>query len=133
MSQRDDKTLLRDMIEAACSAVSAMEGLTQAALAADHVRALGLIKCLEIVGEAAGQLSADFRGRHPAIPWGQIIGMRNRLVHAYFAIDYEQVWKALTEDLPPLVEQLQRILTDESWAGSTLLVTISLSQARVRF
>ncbi len=117
MSRRDDTTLLRDMIEAAHSAVSAIKGSKQAALASDHVRALGLTKCLEIVGEAAGQLSADLRERYPAIPWDQMIGMRNRLVHAYFEIDYEQVWNALTEDLPPLIEQLQRILADESEAG----------------
>jgi len=114
MSRRDDTTLLRDMIGAARSAISAIEGSEQAALAADHVRALGLVKCLEIVGEAAGQLSSDLRERHATIPWGQIIGMRNRLVHAYFDIDYEQVWKALTEDLPPLVKQWERILADES-------------------
>ena len=117
MSRRDDKTLLRDMIEAARSAIAAIEGSEQAALAADHVWALGLVKCLEIVGEAAGRLSADLRARHPAIPWGQIIAMRNRLVHAYFEIDDEQVWKALTEDLPPLLEQWEKILAAES--GST--------------
>ena len=117
MSRRDDNTLLQDMIEAARSAVSAIEGSEPPALATDHVRALGLVKCLEIVGEAAGRLSADFRDRHAAIPWKQIIGMRNRLVHAYFEIDYEQVWKALTEDLPPLIEQWARILADEPGAG----------------
>ena len=114
MSRRDDRILLKDMIIAARSAVSAIEGRDPSALAADHVWALGLVKCLEIVGEAAGQLSADLRARYSAIPWGQIIGMRNRLVHAYFEIDYEQVWKALTEDLPPLIEQLEGILADES-------------------
>ena len=54
---------------------------------------------------------------YPAIPWKQIIGMRNRLVHAYSEIDYEQVWKALTEDLPPLIEQWERILADELEPG----------------
>ncbi len=117
MSRRDDTTLLRDMIDAARTAISATDRSDQAALAADHVRALGLVKCLEIVGEAAGQLSADLRERHAAIPWGQIIGMRNRLVHAYFDIDYEQVWKALTEDLPPLLEQWERILAADSGNG----------------
>lgn len=117
MSRRDDPTLVRDMMDAARSAAGAISGAEPAVLAADHVRALGLVKCLEIVGEAAGRLSADFRARHPDIPWGQIIGMRNRLVHAYFDIDYEQVWKALTEELPPLVAQLEKILTDESESG----------------
>jgi len=72
-----------------------------------------LVKCLEIIGEAAGRLSADFRARHAGIPWGEIVGMRNRLIHAYFEIDYEQVWKTLTEDLPPLIEQLHAILASE--------------------
>ena len=117
MSRRDDKTLLRDMVEAARAAVSAIQGSEQAALAADHVRALGLVKCLEIVGEAARHLSTEFCERHPAIPWGQIVGMRNRLVHAYFEIDDVQVWKALTEDLPPLLEQWGKILATESGSG----------------
>lgn len=114
MSRRDDQALLRDMIDAAREATGALWGGGPAALAGDHVRALGLVKCLEIVGEAAGRLSPDLRERHSAVAWDQIIGMRNRLVHAYFDIDYEQVWKALTEDLPPLIEQLEGILADES-------------------
>jgi len=114
MSCRDDKTLLKDMLDAARAAVAEIEGSTQAALAADHVHALGLTKCIEIVGEAAVHLSRELRQRHSEVPWALIIGMRNRLVHAYFDIDYEQVWKALTEDVPPLIEQLQRILESES-------------------
>jgi len=113
MSKRDDKTLLQDMIQAARSALAEIEGATQSALAADHVRALGLTKCLEIIGEAAGRLSMELQRRYPEVPWGEIIAMRNRLVHAYFEIDYEQGWNALTEDLPPLVEQLQTILRSE--------------------
>jgi len=66
-------------------------------------RLWGWIKCLEIVGEAAVRVSGDLQQRCPEIPWSHIIGMRNRLVHAYFDVDYEQVWKALTEDLPPLI------------------------------
>jgi uncharacterized protein with HEPN domain len=118
MSRRDDPTLLRDMVSVARSAIAEVGGADLGALAADHVRALGLVKCLEIVGEAAGRLSPDFRARHSDIPWAPIIGMRNRLVHAYFDVDYEQVWKALTEDLPPLIERLEAILVDELQTGS---------------
>jgi uncharacterized protein with HEPN domain len=112
MSRRDDRTLLRDMIEASRAAMNAIEGKDRSALAADHVYALGLVKCLEIIGEAAQQLSTDLTDQHPDVPWPQIVGMRHRLVHAYFEIDYEQVWRALTDDLPPLVAQLERILGD---------------------
>jgi len=117
MSRRDDKTLLRDMIEASRLAIAVIKGTSLPALATDHVRALGLVKCLEIVGEAAARLSAELRAGYPVIPWNQIIGMRNRLVHAYFEIDYEQVFKALTEDLPPLIEQWERMLADEPGNG----------------
>lgn len=118
MSRRDDRTLLHDIIGAARSALAAIEGREPSALAANHVWTLGLVKCLEIVGEAAGRLSADLRARHAEIPWAQITGMRNRLVHAYFEIDYEQVWKALTEELPPLIVQLDAILADEFEIGT---------------
>lgn len=114
MSRRDDHVLLQDMITTAHAAMSAVQGRDPDTLADDHIWTLGLVKCIEIIGEAASRLSADLRDRHPTIPWSQIIGMRNRLVHAYFDIDYEQVWKTLDEDLPPLVEQLEELLKDES-------------------
>jgi uncharacterized protein with HEPN domain len=70
----------------------------------------GLVKCVEIIGEAAARVGADTKGTYPQIPWAQIVAMRNRLVHAYFDIDLDQVWKAATEDLPPLVVALESIL-----------------------
>lgn len=113
MPRRDDRTLLRDILETGRSAVSEAEGMDSASLASDYVRALGLVKCLEIVGEAASRLSQDFRARHAAIPWGRIIAMRHRLVHGYFEIDYEQVWETLKGDLPPLLAELEAILAHE--------------------
>ncbi|MEW5723373.1 MAG: HepT-like ribonuclease domain-containing protein [Thermodesulfobacteriota bacterium] len=106
------------MVEAGRSALAEIEGKGLTALSSDHVRTLGLVKCLEIVGEAAGRLSPEFRARYAGIPWSRIIGMRNRLVHAYFEIDYEQVWKTLTEDLPPLLDELETILANEFKDGS---------------
>ena len=114
MSRRDDRVLLQDMIEAAEAACSEIEGLTREDFEGDHVRALGLTKCLEIIGEAASRISSGCQNRHCDLPWREMVGMRNRLVHAYFEIDYEQVWKALTEELPPLVLQLRRILDDQA-------------------
>lgn len=79
-------------------------------MAKNHVWTLGLVKCIEIIGEAAARLSDETKKKYPQIPWTQIIAMRNRLVHVYFEVDLEQVWKALAEDLPPLVEQLEKVL-----------------------
>ena len=69
MSRRDDGALLRDIIDAGRSAMAGIEGKDLTALFSDRVRLLGLVKCLEIVGEAAGRLSVDFRLRHGGIPW----------------------------------------------------------------
>ncbi len=113
MSRRDDQTLIRDMIGAAETAIRALGEHDIVALGADVILGLGLVKCLEIVGEAASRLSQDFRKKHPTIPWVSIIGMRNRLVHVYFDIDYEQVWKALKNELPTLLAQLKALLPPE--------------------
>lgn len=114
MSRRDDLSRLNDMLDAAREAVDAVKGHNEADITANHVWALGLVKCVEIVGEAASKASEEMRIRHPDIPWTEIVGMRNRLVHGYFDIDYEQVWKALTEDMPPLIESLKLILEGEN-------------------
>ena len=91
MSRRDDLCLRRDMLEAGRQAVAAASNRGRADLEQEPVWALGLIKCIEIVGEAAGRLSEELRDRSQSIPWALIIGMRNRLVHAYFEVDYDQV------------------------------------------
>jgi len=72
----------------------------------------GVIRQLEIIGEAARNLSADFCTHYPEVPRSQIIGMRNRIAHAYFNIDLGIVWETVQEDLPPLKEQVKLILRD---------------------
>jgi uncharacterized protein with HEPN domain len=113
MPRRDDKTLLKDILDSASAGVKAVQGRTQADLANDFIWKLGLVKCLEIIGEAVGRLSERIRQRHNEVSWPQIIGMRNRLVHAYFEIDQEQLWKALLEDLPQLIKQIEAVLDSE--------------------
>jgi len=113
MPRRDDAALLPDILASAHKAVEAIEGKDQSYLRADHLRALGLVKCIEVVGEAASQLGDGFRIRHSGLPWPLMIGMRHRLVHAYFEIDYDQIWSTLTEDLAPLIEQIEAILTEK--------------------
>ncbi len=110
----DDRIRIQHMPDAAKKAINSAKGRDRGELASDPVWALGLVKCLEIVGEAAARVKKQTRAKHPQIPWTQIITMRNRLVHLYFEIDQDQVWKAVTEDMPPLVEGLERILAPPS-------------------
>jgi uncharacterized protein with HEPN domain len=65
---------------------------------------------LQIVGEAVGALAPEFRDRFPDVPWSQIVGMRNILVHHYFGIDLDLVWSAVKRDLPMLREKIEAIL-----------------------
>ncbi len=102
-----------DMCEAGQTAMATVAGKDAASLRADYVCTLGLVKCLEIVGEAAACLSSEFRARPPDLPWTAIIGMRNRLVHAYYEINYDLIWKTLTEDLPPFVARVSELLANE--------------------
>ncbi len=71
---------------------------------------MGLVKCVEIIGEAAAHVGSNTRESNPEIPWLRSVAMRYRLVHAYFNIDIDQVSKAITEDLPPLARELERVL-----------------------
>jgi uncharacterized protein with HEPN domain len=73
---------------------------------------LGLVKCIEIIGEAAANVSLEIRNRHPQIPWKQIVAMRHRLVHVYFDLNLDVLWKAFIEDLPPLIAELEKILKE---------------------
>lgn len=69
-----------------------------------------LVRCIEIVGEAASKVSEGGRKECPAIPWAEIVGMRNRLIHAYFEMDLDRVWDTVAQDLPALIEALGKAL-----------------------
>ena len=72
-----------------------------------------MVQKLAIIGEAAGRISDELTDRHPQIPWPQIIAFRNILIHAYFGIDWNEVWKSATVDCPVLRGQVAGILTEE--------------------
>ncbi len=87
--RKDDITRLRHMLDAAREARSFAAGKSRSDLDADRKLALAIIKDIEIIGEAASKVSQEARESHPAIPWLDIINMRNRLIHAYFDIDLD--------------------------------------------
>ncbi len=110
---QDDLIRLRHMYDASLEAMAYLKGRDRSDLDQDHIGTLGLVKCLEIIGEAAARVEEETRQRFPQIPWVRIIAMRNRLVHAYFDVDLDQVWLTVTEDLPPLVFELEQMLKDK--------------------
>lgn len=114
MSVIDDMTRLRHMRDAAAEAICFACGRIRTDLDSDRMLTLALVKDIEIIGEAASRISTDRRTRYPTIPWAQVIGMRNRLTHAYFEIDLNIVWEVVSHDLPLLVIELERIIAFEA-------------------
>lgn len=107
-----DPIRLRHMLAASREAVGFAAGRSRGDLDRDRQLTLALVKCLEIVGEAAYALSEETRGTLPEVPWPDIIGMRHRLIHAYFDVSLDIVWKTVSEELPPLIEQLEAAPSD---------------------
>lgn len=94
------------MLEAIDDATSFITGRKRNELDTDKMLLFALVRCVEIVGEAASRLSSETQASSPAIPWSAIVGMRNRLIHAYFDVDTGIVWKTVTVELPALATQL---------------------------
>ncbi|WP_428277715.1 HepT-like ribonuclease domain-containing protein [Candidatus Palauibacter sp.] len=111
---RDDSAYLLDMLLAARDALSFTEGTSYHDFVQDRRTQLSVLKAVEIVGEAAAHVSEDTRQAHPDIPWREIVGMRNRLVHVYFDIDLSLVWATVRDDLPALITLLKPLVPPET-------------------
>jgi uncharacterized protein with HEPN domain len=98
------------MLDHAREAVAMAVGKTRADLDQDRMLNLALVRLLEIVGEAAGKTTEDDRLRCPEIPWGQIVGLRNRLIHGYDSVDFDVLWQIISVDLPRLISDLEQCL-----------------------
>jgi hypothetical protein len=109
MSKIDDETRLRHIIAATEEIKGFIQGKTRVSLDQERMLVLSLVKLLEIIGEAASKISREKQMEISQIPWAGIVGMRNRLVHAYFDIDLDIVWQTVTEDITPLLEELKKL------------------------
>ena len=112
---RPDDILVVDMLLAAREAVVFVEETSWDLFRLDRMRQLAVIKSIEVIGEAATRLSEQFRNAHPQLPWNEIVGMRHRLVHGYFEINIARVWQTAINDLPGLVETLEKLAVPEEY------------------
>jgi uncharacterized protein with HEPN domain len=108
--RREDAIRLRHMLEAAEEAARFATGRSRSDLDSDRMLVFALVRAIEIVGEAANSLSEQTRRAHRDLPWQAMIGMRNRVIHAYFDVDLDRIWDTVTEDLPPLAARLRDML-----------------------
>jgi uncharacterized protein with HEPN domain len=107
-----DRVRLRHMLDAATEALSFLEGRTDEDLRRDRMFMLAVLKEIEIIGEAASQISEESKRTLPLVPWPKIIAMRNRLIHAYADVELSLVWNTLTVALPELAGELQIALNN---------------------
>lgn len=98
----EDVNRIRHMIEAAETAMSFTMGRQREDLDHDTMLRFALMRAGEIIGEAASKISSETRDTLPQVPWFAIVSMRNRLIHAYFDIDHDVLWKTVIEEIPEL-------------------------------
>ena len=111
LGRRSLNARIQDMLDYAQEAVAMARGRSRAHLDTDRMLELALTRLIELVGEAAWFVSDDFRTQHPQVPWRTIVATRNQLTHGYSSIDLDEVWSIIQADLPPLIMQLQAIIT----------------------
>ena len=110
MRPERDMGSMQDMLTYAREAVEATRGRSRADLDEDRLLNLALQRLVEIIGEAAARVSRQTQSLYVQIPWREIIGMRNRLIHGYNVVDCDLLWDTIVNDLPPLIAELEKIV-----------------------
>ncbi len=112
MSRRDTIALIEDILEGIHRILSYTNGKTHKEFLADLRTQDAVVRNIEIIGEATKKLPGDFKQNHEDIPWKAIAGTRDKLVHDYFGVNYDVVWRIIRNDLPSLLEKINAILKD---------------------
>ena len=110
MKEREYKDYLQDILDSINDIKTFVEEINIEQFKNDKKTINAVVRSIEIIGEAANHISVSFQRSHKQIPWKQVIGMRNRLIHAYFDVDYDSVWDTVQEDIPKLIEELEKLI-----------------------
>jgi uncharacterized protein with HEPN domain len=101
---------IEDMLDAIGAVLDFVQGMTFDTFREDRKTVDAVVRNLEVMGEAARNIPDEVRDRFPEVPWSDIVGIRSVLIHEYFGVDMNIVWKTIESDLPPLLSQLRRII-----------------------
>jgi uncharacterized protein with HEPN domain len=114
MSERGDLEFLGDILESAGRAMHYVDGMSYEKFMADPRTQDAVMRNLEILGEATKRLSQRVREANPEVPWRNMAGVRDRLIHHYFGVNLDIIWQIVSEELPEVADQVRQILAEES-------------------
>lgn len=109
MKKRTYQDYIGDIVDSITDIENFTKGLDFKAFREDKKTVNAVVRSIEIIGEATKNIPRTLRDKHPAIPWGKMAGMRNRLIHEYFGIDTEILWKTVKEDIPGLKKEIKKL------------------------
>lgn len=112
MKNRDLRDYINDLIEACEDILSFTKGMSYSDFAGDKKTVNAVIRSLEVIGEATKQLPMSFRDNYPDVPWKQMAGMRDKLIHEYSGIDKQMVWQAVKKHIPGILPLIKEISVD---------------------
>jgi uncharacterized protein with HEPN domain len=110
MSRHDPMVSMHQMFDHAREAVQFARGRKREDLETDRLFYLAMVQLVQIIGEAARRVPRDCRSRWSGIPWPEVTGMRDRLIHGYDVVDLDFLWTTVTKNLPPLIVELEKIV-----------------------
>ena len=112
MKRRDYRDYLQDILDAVNDIEVFVGKMTYEQFIIDRKTLNAVVRSIEIIGEASKNIPQPMKEKYSALPWKEMAGMRDKLIHAYFGIDKETLWKAATKDIPPLKETVEKVLNN---------------------